>query len=60
MVLQKSSFRRSRNSDDSGVVFLCFSEALGTVFLTFAALETGMKIDGFSGGVDLKSPRWRW
>jgi len=49
-VLQKPSFRRSRNSDDFGVVFLCFSEALGAVFLTFAALETGLEIDDFSGG----------
>ena len=30
---------------------LCrFSEALGAVFLLFAALETGLKIDVFSGG----------
>ena len=48
-VLQKPSFRRSRNSNDFGVVFLCFSEALGPVFLTFAALETGLKTDGFPG-----------
>ena len=28
----------------------CFPEALGAVFLLFAALETSLKIDGFSGG----------
>ena len=32
------------------VDFLCFREALGTVFLNFVALETGLNIDGFSGG----------
>ena len=35
---------------DSGVDCLCFFEASGPVFLNFAALETGLKFDGFSGG----------
>ena len=29
-----------------GLILLCFSEALGFVFLIFVALETGLKIDG--------------
>ncbi len=49
-VLQKPSFRRSWNSDDFGVVICVFRRPWGEVFLTFAALETGLKIDGFSGG----------
>ncbi len=48
-VLQKQCFRRSRHSDDLSFVFLCFSGALAAAFLTFAALETGLKIDEFSG-----------
>ena len=46
---------------DSGADFLFFLEALGAVFLFFAAPETGLKINGFSGGVpNPKFDRWRW
>ena len=41
MFLQKSFFGESR------VEFLCFLEALGVFFLTFAALETGLEIEYF-------------
>ena len=53
---KKHFFDRTRNSDDFRVEFWCFSEALGAVFLTFAALETGLKIDGLSGGCPNRSP----
>ena len=56
---KKHFFDRTRNSDDFRVEFWCFSEALGAVFLTFAGLETGLKIAGFSGVPDHKNPRWR-
>ncbi len=41
-------FRRSRNSNEFRVDFWCFSEALGAAFVIFVALETDLKIDGFS------------
>ena len=43
MFSQKSYF------DGSRVDFQCFVGALGRVFLTFSALETGLKIDVFQG-----------
>ena len=46
-VLQKPSFRRSRNSDDFGVDFWCFSEALGSLFLSFEGLGGRVEIGGF-------------
>ena len=46
--IAKTMFSQKSFFGDSRVVFLCFSEALGVVFLTFSALETGSKIECFS------------
>ena len=40
---------------DSRVDFRCFLEALGAAFLSFSALETGLKIECFS-----RSPWGSW
>ena len=37
-----------------GSIYAVFFEDLGTVFLIFAALETGLKIDGFSAGTRIQ------
>ena len=49
-------FRRAANSDDSRIILLCFSEASEELFITFAAMETGLNIEGFSQGIR-SSPR---
>ena len=42
--IAKTMFSQKSFFGDSEVDFLCFLEALGTGFLTFSALETGLKI----------------
>ena len=54
-VLHKLCFRKHVFFGDSKVDFLCFLEALGTGFLTFSALETGLEIECFS-----RSPWGSW
>ena len=43
----KTMFSQKLFGDDSGLEFECFSDALGTVFMTSHALETGLKIECF-------------
>ena len=40
--------------DDFGVDCWCFSNAFGSVFLIFVALRTGLKINGFEGGIPIQ------
>jgi hypothetical protein len=47
--IAKINFRRNSISYDSRVEFSWFWVALGAIFMAFVALETGLKIDGFSG-----------
>ena len=47
--IAKINFRRNSISYDSRVEFSWFWVALGVIFMAFVALETGLKIDGFSG-----------
>ena len=65
--LQKSTFRRKRfvfydlgvGSIDFGVIFTGFLMALGTILVTFGALEAGLKLDDFrwlSGGPGVGQP----
>ena len=44
----KTMFSQKLFFDYSGIDFLCFPEALEVVFLTFAAMETGLQIKCFS------------
>ena len=53
--LAKTMFSQKSFFGDSKVDFLCFLEALGTGFLTFSALEAGLKIECF-----LRSPWGSW
>ena len=46
--IAKTMFSQKSFFDDSRVDIWCFLEALGVVFLFFAALETGLKIECFS------------
>ena len=45
----KNNFHRSWISHDSRVEFSCFRVAFELIFMTFAALETGLKLDDFQG-----------
>ena len=47
--IAKINFRRNSISYDSRVEFSWFWVALGAIFMAFVALETGLKIDRFSG-----------
>ena len=47
--IAKINFRRKWISYDSRANFLWFWVALGPMFMAFVALETGLKIDDFSG-----------
>ena len=47
--IAKINFRRNWISYDSRVYFSWFWVALGSIFMAFVALETGLKIDDFSG-----------
>ena len=47
--IAKINFRRNWISCDSRVDFSWFWVALGSIFMAFVALETGLKIDDFSG-----------
>ena len=53
--IAKTMFSQKSFFGDSKVDFLCFLEALGTGFLTFSALETGLEIECF-----LRSPWGSW
>ena len=44
----KTMFPQKTFIGDSRVAFWCFLEALGAGFLSFSALETGLKIECFS------------
>ena len=46
--IAKNMFSQKSFIGDSGVDFWCFLEALGAGFLSFSALETGLKIRCFS------------
>ena len=46
--IAKTNFSQKSFVMDIEVEFTCFFDALGAVFLVFAAMETGLKIDGFS------------
>ena len=46
--IAKTMFSQKSFIGDSRVDFLCFLEALGAGFLSFSALETGLKIRCFS------------
>ena len=47
--IAKINFRRNWISCDSRVIFSWFWVALGPIFMAFVALETGLKINRFSG-----------
>ena len=51
----KTMFSQKTFIGDSRAEFLCFLEALGAGFLSFSALETGLKIECFS-----RSPWGSW
>ena len=53
--IAKINFRRNSISYDSRVEFSWFWVALGAIFMAFVALETGLKIDGFSKGYRIQS-----
>ena len=46
--IAKNVFPQKTLMGDSRVDFWCFLEALGAGFLSFSALETGLKIECFS------------
>ena len=45
-VLQKSTFRRSRNFDELGVDFCCVL-CISAILVIFDALKTGLELDDF-------------
>ena len=47
--IAKNNFRRNWISYNSRFDFSSFWVALGPIFMAFVVLETGLKIDGFSG-----------
>ena len=47
--IAKTMFSQEPFIGDSRVDFWCFLEALGEGFLSFSGLETGLKIECFSG-----------
>ena len=51
----KTNFSQESFIMDIGVDFCHFLEALGAVFLSFVALETMLKIYGFSRGCRIQS-----
>ena len=53
--IAKTMFPQKTFIGDSRVDFWCFLEALGAGFLSFSALETGLKIECFS-----RSPWGSW
>ena len=53
--IAKTMFPQKTFIGDSRVDFRCFLEALGAGFLSFSALETGLKIECFS-----RSPWGSW
>ena len=53
--IAKTMFPQKTFISDSRVDFWCFLEALGAGFLSFSALETGLKIECFS-----RSPWGSW
>ena len=53
--IAKTMFPQKTFIGDSRVDFRCFLEALGAAFLSFSALETGLKIECFS-----RSPWGSW
>ena len=56
--MQKPTCHRCQDSVDFRVIFFMFLVALGSVFMTFGALEIGSKSDDFSwlsrGGAGLR------
>ena len=46
--IAKTMFLQKTFIGDSRVDFWCFLEALGSLFLNFSGLETGLKIECFS------------
>ena len=53
--IAQTMFRQKKFIGDSRVDFRCFLEALGAAFLSFSALETGLKIECVS-----RSPWGSW
>ena len=47
--IAKINFCRNWISNGSRVIFSCFLVALGLIFMSFGALEAGLKFDEFSG-----------